>query len=247
MTIEINNLKKCFGTQTALDIPSLTIGSGEVVGLVGNNGAGKTTMLRLMTDLLPADEGSVMMGGCQVCHDERWKQFTGSFIDDHFLIDFYTPEEYFQFIADLYGITPDQLQERLQSFEALMHGEILGTGKYIHYLSQGNRQKTGIIGAMITHPKILLLDEPFNYLDPSSQIIVADQIKRLNTQLGCTTVVSSHNLNFVSEISTRILLLEKGQIVKDLPNEGSAVEAELNSYFAQQAASVTYSKNTEQP
>jgi len=231
MEIKIQNLIKQYGNNTVLDIPELTIGSGELVGLVGNNGAGKTTLMRLILDLIEATEGYVESNGLRVSEDETWKVFTGSFIDGRFLIDFYTPEEYFGFIAHVYGIDKETLNNRLEHYQALMHDEILGTKKYLHQFSEGNRQKTGIIGAMIINPKVLILDEPFNYLDPSSQIIVAKLIRQMNEQFGTTVIISSHNLSFVSEISTRILLLEKGHIIKDLPNHDGSATAELEEYF----------------
>lgn len=242
MTIKIDHLKKQYGEKVALDIPELTIERGELVGLVGNNGAGKTTLLRLVLDLIQATEGHVYSDGIDVAtpaqnpnESEAWKSYTGSFVDGHFLIDFYTPEEYFTLIGRLYGITQATIDERLEAFKPLMHDEILGTRKYIHDFSEGNRQKIGIIGAMMIHPKVLLLDEPFNYLDPSSQIVVARMIQQMNRDLGITVIISSHNLNFVSDISTRILLLEKGHVIKDLPNnEGSATQ-ELNDYFNAEA------------
>ena len=239
MEIKIENLRKQYGEKVALDIPSLDIRSGELVGLVGNNGAGKTTLLRLILDLIKADSGRVLSGGTDVaeqpaCRGDSaaWKSYTGSFIDGRFLIDFYTPEEYFTFIAHLYGISDPLLNERLETFRPLMHDEILGTRKYLRDFSEGNRQKIGIIGAMMIHPRVLLLDEPFNYLDPSSQIVVARLIAAMNREQGTTVLISSHNLSFVSDISTRILLLERGRLISDLPNqEGSAIAA-LNDYFA---------------
>ncbi len=260
MEIKIENLTKVYGDKTALDIDDLLIQSGELVGLVGNNGAGKTTLLRLILDLIKANTGRVLSAGQDVTGAQdltsssnvssasssfkatfktadniAWKRYTGSFIDGRFLIDFYTPEEYFTFIGKLYSLTPDMVRERLTKFEPLMHDEILGTKKYLRDFSEGNRQKIGIIGAMMIHPKVLLLDEPFNYLDPSSQIVVARLIAELNHTLGTTVLISSHNLSFVSDISTRILLLEKGKIIKDLSNkEGSAI-AELNDYFNAEA------------
>ena len=166
MDIEIKDLKKVYGTHTVVDIPTLDIHSGELVGLVGNNGAGKTTLMRLILDLIQATEGYVMSNGMKVNESEAWKQYTGSFIDGRFLIDFYTPEEYFTFIGNVYGLSKDTIDERLAAYNILMHDEILGTKKYIRDFSEGNRQKIGIIGAMLIHPKVLILDEPFNYLDP---------------------------------------------------------------------------------
>jgi len=231
MEIKINQLVKEYGQQTVLDIPELTIGSGELVGLVGNNGAGKTTLMRLMLDLIEATKGSIEVDGRPVVSDDTWKLSTGSFIDGHFLIDFYTPEEYFGFIARVYGLSPDTLNDRLANYQSLMHGEILGTEKYLRQFSEGNRQKIGIIGAMLINPKVLILDEPFNYLDPTSQITVARLISEMNIRLGTTVIISSHNLNFVSEISSRILLLEKGHVIKDLDNEDGDATKELEDYF----------------
>jgi ABC-2 type transport system ATP-binding protein len=235
MNIQINKLVKIYGDKTVLNIPDLLIGSGELVGLVGNNGAGKTTMLRLILDLIHADEGYVMSNDMKVNENFDWKTYTGSFIDGRFLIDFYTPEEYFSFIGNVYKISPDIIKSRLEEYAPMMHDEILGTKKYIKDFSEGNRQKIGIIGAMIINPKVLLLDEPFNFLDPSSQIIVATLIKKMNSDLGTTVLISSHNLNFVSEISSRILLLEKGELIKDLNNQDGIAEKELTDYFASQA------------
>jgi ABC-2 type transport system ATP-binding protein len=231
MEIRINNLIKQYGKNTVLDIPELTVQQGELVGLVGNNGAGKTTLMRLMLDLIEATEGTVELGHCSVSEDPAWKQTTGSFIDGRFLIDFYTPEEYFAFIAQTYGLSKDTLDSRLAEYHMLMHDEILGTKKYLRQFSEGNRQKIGIIGAMMINPQLLILDEPFNYLDPTSQITVARLIRQMNEQQGTTVIISSHNLNFVSEISSRILLLEKGVVIKDLPNHDGSATKELEDYF----------------
>ena len=229
--IILSHLSKQYRGVTALDIPELIIESGELVGLVGNNGAGKTTMMRLMLDLIQATTGYAAIDDKRVDQDETWKTFTGSFLDSTFLIDFYTPEEYFGFIGEVYGIPASELQLRLQHFEALMGGEILGTGKLIHDFSNGNRQKIGIIGAMLVQPRLLILDEPFNYLDPSSQIVVARLIREMNRDLGTTVVVSSHNLASINDICDRILLLEKGNLIMDKPHAPGSTDPELEAYF----------------
>lgn len=234
MEIKIENLKKIYGENTVIDIPEFTISDGQLIGLVGNNGAGKTTLMRLMLDLIKANEGRVLSNGNAVNEDFAWKQYTGSFVDKSFLIDFYTPEEFFQFIGSAYNIEQTTLDERLQEFMPLMRDEILGTGKLIREFSEGNRQKIGIIGAMIVHPELLILDEPFNYLDPSSQIFVAKKIQQICSEQGTTVLISSHNIQFVSDICSRILLLEKGKVIKDIkPSNGDNV-AEINAYFEQQ-------------
>ena len=229
--ITLKQLSKQYRDVTVLDIPELTIESGELVGLVGNNGAGKTTMMRLILDLIQATSGYVTIDGKRVDQDETWKTFTGSFLDSTFLIDFYTPEEFFGFIGEVYGIPASELQLRLQHFEVLMGEEILGTGKLIHDFSNGNRQKVGIIGAMLIQPRFLILDEPFNYLDPSSQIVVARLIREMNRDLGTTVLVSSHNLTSISDICGRILLLEKGKLLMDKSHVPGGMDPELEAYF----------------
>ena len=233
MEIKIENLKKIYGENTVIDIPEFTISDGQLIGLVGNNGAGKTTLMRLMLDLIKANEGRVLSNGNAVNEDFAWKQYTGSFVDKSFLIDFYTPEEFFQFIADAYDIDSETLEERLQEFMPLMRDEILGTGKLIREFSEGNRQKIGIIGAMIVHPELLILDEPFNYLAPSSQINIAKIIHQVNQKYGTTVLISSHNLNFISEICSRVVLMEKGKIIKDMNNENQEATHEMEDYFNQ--------------
>jgi len=170
--IEIKNLKKQFGETVACNIDAFTINDGDILGLVGNNGAGKTTLFRMLLDLLQADEGSVVIDGINPAESEAWKQFVGAYIDEGFLIDFLTPEEYFAFLGKISGMTQAEVDERLKDFEQLAAGEVFGQKKLIRNLSAGNKQKVGIISALFLRPKIVILDEPFNFLDPSSQLIL---------------------------------------------------------------------------
>lgn len=240
MHISITNLTKKFGGKTAVDIPSFTINSGDILGLVGNNGAGKTTLFRLMLDLIKADEGTVTMSiksqdgtyeEINPAESEDWKVSTGAYIDEGFLIDFLTPEEYFRFIGKVNGLSEQETNERVSSFEHFMGGEILGQKKLIRNLSAGNKQKVGIISALINRPDLLILDEPFNFLDPTSQNSLKHILEDYNTQSGATILISSHNLTHTVDISSRIVLLEKGGIIKDLPNKNNCAEKELEDYF----------------
>lgn len=235
MELELKNVVKRFGEKTALDISELTIEKGTLLGLVGNNGAGKTTLFRLVLDLLKADEGYVLSKGVDVSKSEDWKTYTGSFIDNRFLIEFLTPEEYFHFIGETYGLNKEGVHERLQPFVRFMNDEILEQKKYIRNFSAGNKQKIGIMAAIMIRPEILILDEPFNFLDPSSQIEIRDMILKLNQELNTTVLISSHNLNYTTDISSRVVLLEKGVIIKDLNNSPEAI-SELNTYFIHQAS-----------
>jgi ABC-2 type transport system ATP-binding protein len=236
--LKINNLTKRFGEKVALNIPEMTIEQGTLLGLVGNNGAGKTTFFRLILDLLKADSGNILFDGEDVCRTETWKQRTGAFIDNRFLIEFLTPEEYFSFVGETYGLDRETVDARLSAFSRFMNSEILGQKKYIRNFSAGNKQKIGIMAAMMVRPELLILDEPFNFLDPSSQIEIRDTIRRLNDETGATILISSHNLNYTTDISTRLVLLERGCVQIDCTHSPEAVE-ELNRYFVERANSQT--------
>ena len=239
--IQIKNLKKSFGSTIASDIPSLTINDGDILGLVGNNGAGKTTLFRMLLDLLKADEGEVTLS-CPATAEseavvvnpalsEQWKEWTGAYIDDGFLIDFLTPEEYFAFIGKITNMTTEEVDNRMKDFERLAGGEIFGQKKLIRNLSAGNKQKVGIMSALFNRPQLVILDEPFNFLDPSSQNILKHELVEYSRQTGATILISSHNLAHTIDISTRITLLEKGRIIKDMPNSNGSAQTELEDYF----------------
>ena len=229
--IQINNLQKKFGEKTAVNIDNYIINQGDMLGLVGNNGAGKTTLFRLILDLLQADRGNVTINDIDVCKSEDWKNFTGAFIDDGFLIDYLTPEEYFHFIGKMYGLKKEEVDERIAPFERFMNGEVMGQKKFIRNFSAGNKQKIGIISAMLHHPQLLILDEPFNFLAPSSQSIIKQLLKKYNEEHGATVIISSHNLNHTVDVCPRIALLEHGVIIRDIQNENNSAEKELEAYF----------------
>lgn len=230
--IRITDLKKDYKRKNVLNIRDLSINEGEIFGLVGNNGAGKTTLLRLMLDLIRADEGEVLSYGNNVSKTEVWKDYTASYLDEGFLIEYLTPEEFLGFIADEYRLTKEDLDSRLALLGDFFNGEVLGQSKkYIRDFSKGNRQKIGVASALITEPKVLILDEPFNSLDPTSQILLKRILSAYNRKSGATMIISSHDLNHVTEICTRIAIIEKGIIIRDIGNEGQAM-AELAEYFS---------------
>ena len=229
--ITIDKLKKNFGEKVAVDIEHYEINQGDMLGLVGNNGAGKTTLFRLMLDLLKADDGKVIINDIDVSQSEDWKSIIGAFIDDGFLIDYLTPEEYFYFIGKMYGLKKEEVDERLIPFERFMSGEVIGHKKLIRNYSAGNKQKIGIISAMLHYPQLLILDEPFNFLDPSSQSIIKHLLKKYNEEHQATVIISSHNLNHTVDVCPRIALLEHGVIIRDIINEDNSAEKELEDYF----------------
>ena len=235
MQIKIENVKKTFGEKVAVNVESFEIKSGEMLGLVGNNGAGKSTLFRIILDLIKPDNGKVIMcdaeNSVNVAESEEWKSWTGAYIDESFMIDYLTPDEYLQFIARLSNISDEQMQEELKKYEQFMAGEILGQNKLIRNLSAGNKQKVGIVAALLLHPQVLILDEPFNFLDPSSQSAFKHMMTEYNQQTGATILISSHNLNHTVDICPRIALLENGVILRDIANENGSAQAELESYF----------------
>lgn len=234
--IEINcsGLQKKYGKQIALDIENLQIEQGQLCGIVGNNGAGKTTMFRLMLDLIEADRGFIQLDNGAVAGSDHWKEFTGSYLDEGFLIDFMTPEEYFAFTGSLYGFSKAETEEALIPYKRFLTDEIVGQKKYIRQLSSGNKQKVGIVAAMIIRPKLLILDEPFNYLDPSSQILIRRMLQQDNEIRKTTMLISSHNLNHITGMCNRIILLEKGKIIRDLKLPNDSLD-EIEQYFSMQA------------
>jgi ABC-2 type transport system ATP-binding protein len=231
--ISLKDLIKKFNTTLAVDIDKLDINEGEIFGIVGNNGAGKTTLFRLILDLLKPDRGEVLSKNVNVYQSEHWKKYTGSFIDDNFLIEFLTPDEYLEFIGFLYKMNPEDRGRKIDSFKSFMNGEISGVKKYIRNLSSGNKQKVGIIGAMLADPELLILDEPFNYLDPSSQINLKQRLINFSQADNKTIIISSHNLNHISEICSRIVLMERGKIIGDYENNSES-KMIIEAYFGSQ-------------
>ena len=239
MNLTIENLTKSFGDKQVLGIDHYAIHSGEIIGLVGNNGAGKTTLFRIILDLLHADTGSVTFDGvrngvtfsCNPARSEDWKAYTGAFVDTGFLVDYLTPEEYFHFIAKISNIHEIVLHDRLLQFDSFMNGEVLGQKTLIRNLSMGNKQKVGIIGAMLHHPQLLILDEPFNFLDPTSQLAMKYLLETYNKEHHATIIVSSHNLTHTLDICSRITLLEHGSIIKDYDRDYAMLTSEIEEYF----------------
>lgn len=230
MIIEVKDLVKAYSDTTVVNIQSLHVAAGETIGLVGNNGAGKTTLFRMLLDLVRPTDGVVTSKGIPVAHTDAWKYYTGSHLDEGFLIDYLTPEEYFKFIGDLHGLSTGDIQERLQPFMDLFNGEILQQRKYIRDFSKGNQKKVGIAAAALSHPELLILDEPFANLDPSSQIRLKNLLRSLHEQHGMTLLISSHDLSHVTEVCERIVILEKGQIVQDMQTTQDTLQA-LEAYF----------------
>ncbi|MBD1395218.1 ABC transporter ATP-binding protein [Mucilaginibacter glaciei] len=228
--IQINDLKKVYNGVTVVNVPQLKIKAGESIGLVGNNGAGKTTLFRMILDLIRPESGEVLSNGNKVAGGEDWKNYTASYLDEGFLIDYLTPEEYLYFIGGLHEQNKPQVDEALLGLTDFFNGEILRKGKYIRDLSKGNQCKVGVGACLLQKPQLLMLDEPFANIDPSTQFRLKNILKEQNKKHGVTTIVSSHDLNHVTDVCERILLMEKGKIIKDIATSSSTL-SELEEYF----------------
>ena len=229
--IQVNNLTKTYNGTTVLNIEALEIKQGESFGLVGNNGAGKTTFFSLLLDLIQASTGNIVNHGIDVSKSEAWKPFTASFLDESFLISYLTPEEYFYFIGDLRGQNKADVDALLAKHEEFFNGEILKNKKYLRDLSKGNQKKVGIIATLIGNPSVVILDEPFANLDPTTQFRLKKIIKDLADDPAVTVLVSSHDLLHTVEVSDRIVAMQKGQVVKDIQTSEETLK-ELEAFFA---------------
>lgn len=230
--IQVNNLSKTYTNGvTVLNINNLEIPQGQSFGLVGNNGAGKTTFFSLLLDLIQPSTGHIKNKNVQVNTSEDWKPFTSAFIDESFLIGYLTAEEYFYFVGDLRGQNNADVDALLAKHEEFFNGEILKSKKYLRDLSKGNMKKVGIIATLIGNPEVVILDEPFANLDPTTVNRLKKIIKELSEDPKVTVLVSSHDLVHTVEVCNRIVALNKGEIVKDIQTSPETLK-ELESFFA---------------
>ena len=228
--IQAINLEKEYGGTTVLNIPELKIERGEVFGLVGNNGAGKTTLFSLILDLIRATRGKVIINEIPVAKSEEWKALTGAYIDESFTIGYLTPDEYFNFIGELRGMNANDITEFLGNFSEFFNDEIIGKKKFIRDLSKGNQKKVGVVGALMGNPELVVLDEPFANLDPTSQFKLRKIIKEFASVHEKTFLISSHDLDHVTDVCSRIVILQKGEIIRDVQKTTTTL-AELEEFF----------------
>ncbi|MFT6748516.1 MAG: ABC-2 type transport system ATP-binding protein [Flavobacterium sp.] len=230
--IQVSNLKKTYSNgATVLNIPNLDIPTGQSFGLVGNNGAGKTTFFSLLLDLIQPTTGNINNNNIIVNQSEEWKPFTAAFLDETFLIGYLTAEEYFYFIGELRDQNKADIDALLKKYEEFFNDEILNKKKYLRDLSKGNQKKVGIIAALIGNPKVIILDEPFANLDPTTVNRLKKIIKELAANPACTVLVSSHDLVHTVEVCDRIVALNKGEVVKDIITSLETLK-ELEVFFA---------------
>jgi ABC-2 type transport system ATP-binding protein len=229
--IQVNQLSKTYNGTTVLNIATLEIPKGQSFGLVGNNGAGKTTFFSLLLDLIQPSTGTIINNEIQVNTSENWKPFTAAFLDESFLIGYLTAEEYFYFIGDIRGQNKADVNALLNKHQEFFNDEILRNKKYLRDLSKGNQKKVGIIATLIGNPEVIILDEPFANLDPTTVSRLKKIIKELAENPAITVLVSSHDLQHTVEVCDRIVALNKGEIVKDIVTSAETLK-ELEAFFA---------------
>ena len=229
--IQVENLQKEYKRKIVLNLPALQISKGERFGLVGNNGAGKTTFFRCLLDLIRPSAGVARSKGEAVQGSEHWKSYTGSYLDESFLIDYLTVEEYFDFLGKSHRMSKGDIADFISGMSDFFNDEIIGKNKYIRDFSKGNQKKIGIAAALMGNPEILILDEPFTNLDPSSQLRLRKMLAELNERHGITVLISSHDLMHVTEVCSRIVALQKGVAVHDLQTNENTLK-ELEAFFA---------------
>ena len=229
--ITLQNLTKSYEDTTVLSIDQLEIPKGQCFGLVGNNGAGKTTLFSLLLDLIKTSTGELVSNGIEVAKSEDWKSFTSAFIDDSFLIGYLTPEEYFYFVGELRGINKEAVDSFLEISKDFFNDEILDQKKYLRDFSKGNQKKVGLIATFLGSPNVIILDEPFANLDPTTQIRLKQLIKKETESREITLLISSHDLNHVTDVCNRIVLLERGSVIMDKETTSKTLQ-ELEAYFS---------------
>lgn len=227
--IIIRNLTKIFANTNAVQIDKLEIIPEELIGLVGNNGAGKTTFFRLLLDLIKAGSGQVLIKGYDVSKNELWKQYTAAYLDESFLISYLTPLEYLNFIGKLHNFSAEYVSMFISEYDYFFEGALC-KDKYIRDLSKGNQCKVGIAGCILQKPELLILDEPFANLDPRSQSRLKIILKELNEEKGMTIIISSHDLNHITKLCKRVLLMDNGLIIKDIYTNSQTMQ-ELEDHF----------------
>jgi len=201
MLIRISNLIKIYNKNVVLQIENISISANEKIGIVGKNGSGKTTFLRLLLDLIPPDSGFVEVESENVVNSDIWKENVSAYLDNTFLIEFLTVKRYLKFLNIDY--LDHILVMKKFDLEELIDSEIRA-------LSSGQKKKVGIVAALLRKTKIKIFDEPSSFLDSKSVLSLIDFI---NNDSETTYIFADHNKDFIEKCSSRVLEFEKGKII----------------------------------
>ncbi len=212
--VDVNHVSKSFGNRHAITNVTFSVRGGEVLGLLGPNGSGKSTLMKTIVGIIKPDTGSIQVLGTDVTSDPvAIKAIIGYVPESPRLYEFLSGVEYLDFVADIHMVAKEERQERIvEFFKALdLEGR---ENELIHGYSQGMKQKLAIAAALLHHPRVLILDEPLNGLDPRSARIVKDVLHKFRDN-GVPTIFSTHVLEIADAICDRIIIMDSGQIIAE--------------------------------
>jgi ABC-2 type transport system ATP-binding protein len=210
--VNLQNVTKRYNELVAVNNINLTINTGEIFALLGPNGSGKSTTLKMLMGLVTPTQGAVSVLGIDVQKDAvAIKRQVGYVPESPNVYEFLTGIEYLDFIADIYGIPTAEKQQRINEYLKALQLEGR-EGDMINSYSDGMKKKISLISAFLHKPKLLILDEPLNALDPRSARIVKDYLNSLKAQ-GVTTILSTHVLEIAEAVCDRIGIMYQGNIL----------------------------------
>ena len=212
VVIRVENLIKKYDERTALDGLNFTVEDGDIYGFLGPNGAGKTTTIRILTGIIRADSGQVIIEGHDVFREiMEVKRLVNALPESNGYYEWMTAYEYIEFFSNLYEEKKSK-QDILKLLDDVgLNGK---EGHLIRSFSRGMKQRLGIARALINRPKLLFLDEPTNGLDPKGRRDIHDLLIDLNQKQGTTIFLSTHLLDDVERLCNRIAILNYGKIVR---------------------------------
>ena len=223
--IEVKGLTKVYGNKTAVDNVSFKIRNGRIYGLLGSNGAGKSTTMNIITGCLSPTEGTVLINGYDVCKQPiEAKRQIGYLPEQPPLFTDMTPLEYLTFVAEAKGVSADLVDRQVKEAMTLTDLSLV-QDRLIRNLSKGYRQRVGIAQAFLGSPDIVILDEPTVGLDPKQLSEIRALIRKLGSKM--TVVISSHILSEIAELCDHVIILSEGRVVADSPMED--LSAQLNA------------------
>ncbi len=235
VAIIIENLVKSFGDLVAVNEVSLEVRKGEIYALLGPNGAGKTTTIKMLMGLLDPDSGSAKVFGIDSAEDPvEVKNLVGYVPEEQQLYDSLTPRELFNFIASIRGLPEEKVTKRMKEFLKALDFEQYYDNMIIT-LSQGNKQKTMLIAALLHRPKLLILDEPFSSLDVRAAKIMKDIVK-IHTENGGSVLLSTHVMEVAEGLCDRVGIIDEGKLIaegtlEELRSKSEKEGATLESLF----------------
>lgn len=232
--LQISHLTKTYGAKTAVDDLSLHIAPGEIYGFIGHNGAGKTTTLKACCGILPFDRGEIRVDGISIRENPlECKRRIAYIPDNPDLYEFLTGFQYLNFIADIFGISKDERQRRIQRYAELfsLTGDL---GQPVSAYSHGMKQKLAILGALLHQPRLLMMDEPFVGLDPSASHQLKTIMRELCNQ-GCAIFFSTHVLEVAEKLCDKVAIIRGGKLVASGSMEDVKGDASLEDVFLELA------------